>query len=208
MNSFKDFTKFIQNEFKNKIVNKDTRIAMYCTGGIRCEIASAYIAGQGYKNCQMLKGGILKYLENVDININDANTGTKDIIVKVEENENHNEINPEVVNNTNDNDSDNKKSSQSECTFKGECYVFDKRVSLGVGLQQGTFKICFRCRAPLSAKDQSDSKYIDGICCGHCIDSSDYKNLHATAERNKQIQLAEERGDKRHLRRDFFDNTE
>lgn len=199
MNSFKDFTTFIQNKFKNEIVNKETKIAMYCTGGIRCEIASAYMNHQGYKNCHMLHGGIIKYLENADVSNEDCKN-----IEELEGNQINNEFNPGA--NSDISCKHKNKSKVSGTTFQGECYVFDKRVSLGFGLQQGTFKICFRCRTPLSMKDQLDSKYIDGVCCGYCIESSNYKNLQATAERNKQIALSEERGEK-HLRRDFFDNV-
>ena len=42
------------------------RIAMFCTGGIRCEKATAYLLGQGFDQVFHLRGGILNYLENVD----------------------------------------------------------------------------------------------------------------------------------------------
>ena len=57
--SFRDFPKFID---KLKI-KKNTKIAMYCTGGIRCEKASAYLKTKGYKNTLQLKGGIIEYLK-------------------------------------------------------------------------------------------------------------------------------------------------
>ena len=44
---------------------KSKKIAMFCTGGIRCEKASAYLLGLGFENVYQLKGGILKYLEVV-----------------------------------------------------------------------------------------------------------------------------------------------
>ena len=54
-------------EFPNKIkqldLQKDSRIAMYCTGGIRCEKASSYLKANGYKDVVQLKGGIINYLE-------------------------------------------------------------------------------------------------------------------------------------------------
>ena len=54
-------------EFPNKIkkanILKSDNIAMYCTGGIRCEKASAYLIKNGYKNIYQLDGGILNYLE-------------------------------------------------------------------------------------------------------------------------------------------------
>ena len=45
--------------------DKSARIAMYCTGGIRCEKSTAYLKSQGYENVYHLEGGILKYLEEV-----------------------------------------------------------------------------------------------------------------------------------------------
>jgi UPF0176 protein len=47
------------------IEDKTKPIAMFCTGGIRCEKATAFMRAQGYENVYHLKGGILKYLENV-----------------------------------------------------------------------------------------------------------------------------------------------
>ena len=44
---------------------KHRRVAMFCTGGIRCEKASAYLLSRGFAEIYHLKGGILKYLESV-----------------------------------------------------------------------------------------------------------------------------------------------
>ncbi len=54
-------------EFVQKNLNpaKHKKVAMFCTGGIRCEKASAYMLEQGFKDVYHLQGGILKYLENV-----------------------------------------------------------------------------------------------------------------------------------------------
>lgn len=49
----------------NLPTDKNARIAMYCTGGIRCEKSTAYLREQGYENVYHLEGGILKYLEDV-----------------------------------------------------------------------------------------------------------------------------------------------
>ena len=57
--SFREFPKMI----KKMELNKNDRIAMYCTGGIRCEKASSYLKMEGYKNVVQLSGGILNYLE-------------------------------------------------------------------------------------------------------------------------------------------------
>jgi UPF0176 protein len=45
--------------------NKNAKIAIYCTGGIRCEKFSAYLLENGFRNVYHLKGGILKYLEKI-----------------------------------------------------------------------------------------------------------------------------------------------
>ncbi len=58
----KNFREFPAAVKKLKI-NKKNKIAIYCTGGIRCEKASAYLKLNGYKNIVQLKGGIIKYLE-------------------------------------------------------------------------------------------------------------------------------------------------
>ena len=61
--NFIEFNNFIESELSK---NKDQNIAMYCTGGIRCEKASAYMLQEGFKNIYQLEGGILKYLEEID----------------------------------------------------------------------------------------------------------------------------------------------
>jgi len=45
--------------------NKHKKVAMFCTGGIRCEKASSYLLSQGFEEVYHLKGGILKYLEEI-----------------------------------------------------------------------------------------------------------------------------------------------
>lgn len=70
---------------------KHRRIAMFCTGGIRCEKASSYLLSRGFTEIYHLKGGILKYLEGVP---------------------------------------------EADSRWRGECFVFDERVSLGQGLRE------------------------------------------------------------------------
>ncbi|GAB5487617.1 MAG: rhodanese-related sulfurtransferase [Parasphingorhabdus sp.] len=65
--SFRDFPAWFDafaQELK-KESDAEPRIAMFCTGGIRCEKATAYVKAQGFDNVHHLKGGILKYLEHV-----------------------------------------------------------------------------------------------------------------------------------------------
>ncbi|RMF27568.1 MAG: rhodanese-related sulfurtransferase [Cyanobacteria bacterium J083] len=60
--SFRQFPAYIQSHLDK---NKHKKVAMFCTGGIRCEKASAYMLNQGFEEVYHLKGGILKYLEEV-----------------------------------------------------------------------------------------------------------------------------------------------
>lgn len=65
--TFRDFPAWF-DEFARELQEKSDRqprIAMFCTGGIRCEKATAYVKAQGFEDVHHLKGGILKYLENV-----------------------------------------------------------------------------------------------------------------------------------------------
>lgn len=60
--TFKELPQWLADNLPD---DKATRIAMYCTGGIRCEKSTAYLKQQGYENVYHLEGGILKYLEDV-----------------------------------------------------------------------------------------------------------------------------------------------
>ena len=62
--NFRDFPVWADDFAKNKI-NKTKKIAMYCTGGIRCEKATSYMKEKGFNEVYHLKGGILKYLETI-----------------------------------------------------------------------------------------------------------------------------------------------
>lgn len=61
----KIFTEFPEWVEKNLDANKHKKVAMFCTGGIRCEKASSYMLAHGFENVYHLKGGILKYLETI-----------------------------------------------------------------------------------------------------------------------------------------------
>lgn len=61
----KIFTEFADYVEKNLSPEKNKKVAMYCTGGIRCEKASSYMLSQGFEEVYHLKGGILQYLEDV-----------------------------------------------------------------------------------------------------------------------------------------------
>lgn len=60
--SFREFPEYVD---KNLDPKKHKKVAMFCTGGIRCEKSTAFMLGKGFEEVYHLKGGILKYLENV-----------------------------------------------------------------------------------------------------------------------------------------------
>ena len=60
--SFSEFAEYVR---ENLSPEKTPKVAMFCTGGIRCEVASAHLLNQGFKEVFQLHGGILKYLEEV-----------------------------------------------------------------------------------------------------------------------------------------------
>ncbi len=131
-------------EFKNYLstVNKDEKLGMFCTGGIRCEKASNYLYKNGFKNIYMLKGGIINYF---------------------------NKIKP-------------KKSK-----WKGECFVFDNRVTIKKDATPGTFGICSGCRLPISAKEMKSYKYKIGLSCPKCYDKLSNDQIKRFTMRHNQI---------------------
>jgi UPF0176 protein len=62
-NTFREFPEYIKTHFDPK---KHKKVAMFCTGGIRCEKASSYMMSEGFDEVYHLEGGILKYLEEVN----------------------------------------------------------------------------------------------------------------------------------------------
>ena len=152
VDNFREFPKYL-----NKL-NKKKSIAMFCTGGIRCEKASIYLKKKGFKNVYQLKGGILNYLNKV-----------------------------------------NKKKS----LWKGECFVFDNRISVKHGLIKGTYLMCSGCRKPISAKDKKSSKYEDGVSCPNCHDRLSNSQKERFRMRQKQINLANKSGKKHIFQKEF-----
>ena len=145
--SFRAFPDYVE---KNLDPGKNKKVAMFCTGGIRCEKASAYMKKLGFEEVYHLKGGILKYLEEMP---------------------------------------------QEKSLWEGECFVFDQRVAVKHGLEEGSYILCPSCRHPVGAADMQSPKYIEGIACPHCHDSLSDERKARSAERQKQIALAEARGE-------------
>jgi UPF0176 protein len=152
VNNFRDFPKYL-----NK-VKKSQPIAMFCTGGIRCEKASVYLKNNGFKNVFQLKGGILGYLEKI---------------------------------------------KKEKSLWKGECYVFDNRISLKNKLKPGTYSMCGGCRTPVSVLDKKSKKYEVGVSCLNCYDKLTRDQKERFRMRQEQISLAKQQGKSHIFKKEF-----
>ena len=152
VDNFREFPKFLTK------LKKDKPIAMFCTGGIRCEKASVFLKQKGFKNVYQLKGGILNYL---------------------------------------------KKIKKEKSLWKGECFVFDNRISVLHGLKVGNFSMCSGCRTPISLKDKKSKKFEEGVSCPNCYDKLTNAQKERFRMRQKQILLAKQSGKKHIFQKEF-----
>ncbi len=152
IDKFREFPHYLK-----KLDRKQT-IAMFCTGGIRCEKASVYLKNKGFNNVFQLKGGIINYL---------------------------------------------KKIKKNKSLWKGECYVFDNRISLKHGLAVGTYSMCSGCRKPISIKDKKSLKYEEGVSCPNCHDTLTNSQKERFRMRQKQINVAKKLGRKHIFQKEF-----
>jgi UPF0176 protein len=140
-NSFTEFPEYVAS---NLDPQQHKQIAMFCTGGIRCEKATSYLLSQGFEKVYHLQGGILKYLEEVPA---------------------------------------------TDSQWEGECFVFDDRVSVTHGLEQGTHQLCWGCGNPISPSDLTSTHYEPGICCARCYPTITSEQRASRNERWRQLQL-------------------
>ena len=150
--NFRDFPKYLNKLKKNKPV------AMFCTGGIRCEKTSVYLKKKGFKNIYQLNGGILNYLNKI---------------------------------------------KKNESLWKGECFVFDNRISLKHGLKLGSYSMCSGCRMPISSKDKRSNKYEEGVSCPNCYDKLTETQKSRFRMRQSQIYKAKQSGKKHIFQKEF-----
>ena len=150
--NFRDFPKYLNKLKKNKPV------AMFCTGGIRCEKTSVYLKKKGFKNIYQLNGGILNYLNKI---------------------------------------------KKNKSLWKGECFVFDNRISLKHGLKLGSYSMCSGCRMPISSKDKRSNKYEEGVSCPNCYDKSTETQKSRFRMRQSQIYKAKQSGKKHIFQKEF-----
>jgi len=144
------FTEFARFADENLAAHKHKTIAMFCTGGIRCEKATSYLVQQGFEDVRHLEGGILQYLEDVE---------------------------------------------ESSSLWRGECFVFDHRVTVDHALLPGSFSMCHVCGWPLDDDDKTHEQYELGVSCAHCFAARSDSDKSRARERQKQIELAKKRGE-------------
>jgi UPF0176 protein len=152
--NFSEFPDWVEGQLRPLVERTQPRaLALYCTGGIRCEKATAWLLHQGFEGVHHLQGGILRYLEAVP---------------------------------------------EADSAWRGECFVFDQRVALNHQLEPGEHSLCHGCRMPLSAADRAQPSYVSGVCCPHCRAVRDEADLVRFSERQRQVSLARDRGE-RHI---------
>ena len=82
--------------------------------------------------------------------------------------------------------------------------MFDQRVAVRHGLEQGSYDQCYACRMPLSAAEMLSDKYVKGLSCPHCYENTTAEQKASFAERQRQVELAKQRGEK-HIRDGKFE---
>ena len=96
-----------------------------------------------------------------------------------------------------------KKIDKKDSLWKGECYVFDNRISLKHKLKQGTFSMCSGCRKPVSIYEKKSNKYVEGISCPKCHDYLTVDQKSRFAMRQKQILIAKKSGKKHIFQKEY-----
>ena len=96
-----------------------------------------------------------------------------------------------------------KKVKQKNSLWKGECFVFDNRVSLKHGLEQGTYSICGGCRQPISVKDKKSRRYEEGVTCPNCFHKLSKNQKSRFRMRQSQVYKAKLSGKKYNFQKEF-----
>ena len=87
------------------------------------------------------------------------------------------------------------KTDEKNSLWKGECFVFDDRVSLRHQLKSGSYSMCHACRMPITNEDKESKLYIKGVSCHNCANKKSKEKKMRYSARQKQIDLAKTRGE-------------
>lgn len=136
--SFRQFPEYVDNHLNPK---QNRKVAMFCTGGIRCEKSTALLKGMGFDEVYHLRGGILKYLEEIP---------------------------------------------KEDSLWEGDCFVFDGRVSVGHGLEEGEHIMCYGCGWPVTLEQQKSEHFVAGVQCPQCFDQITEEQRARFTERQRQ----------------------
>jgi len=79
--------------------------------------------------------------------------------------------------------------------WQGECFVFDERVTVNLQLEKGQYDQCNACRMPITEHDKASEHYQQGVSCPHCFEKVSPDRRKRFIEREKQVQLAKQRGE-------------
>ena len=82
---------------------------------------------------------------------------------------------------------DYKSSSNKKSNWKGECFVFDKRVTVNKYLKQGTYQQCYGCRRPITDEELKSEKYKKGVHCPNCYYERTPEQFKRSSIRQNQI---------------------
>jgi UPF0176 protein len=147
--SFRDFPAWVEQELRPLVKQRQSeRLALFCTGGIRCEKATTYLRQQGFEGVHQLQGGILRYLQ---------------------------------------------ETPEARSRWRGECYVFDRRVALNHRLEPGHHSQCHACGLPLGPEDRALESYVEGVSCRHCLTRFSDADRQRFAERQRQLEMKRQR---------------
>ena len=94
------------------------------------------------------------------------------------------------------------KINKKHSLWKGDCFVFDNRVTVKHGLKVGNFKICPGCREPIKSSESKSNLYEEGVSCSSCFYKSSSIQKARFRMRQKQVQAAKKDGRKYFFQRE------
>lgn len=186
---FSEFPDYVCKELDQ---TKHKKVAMFCTGGIRCEKASSYMLNAGFDQVYHLKGGILKYLEEIpesqslwdgECYVFDQRTAVKHRL-----------------------EQGTSRTSRRGVICRFAVTIFPLFTILLHPLVHvsGSYTLCRACRHPLhvAMETQGSTYYEDGVRCLYCHDKLTEQQVTRARERHRQMELASHDGEK-HLGRNY-----
>ena len=95
------------------------------------------------------------------------------------------------------------KINNKNSSWKGDCFVFDNRVSIKHSLKPGNFSICAGCREPITKNDTKSKNFEEGVSCPNCFNKLTNVQIKRFRMRQKQIKIAKRTGKKYFYQREL-----